>query len=469
MSDFIPLATRYAFLNALPPRLQDLAIEAPYADLEARADAIHELYQALVLGELPQWSAQRWLPDEYAQALLQALRALEIATLCREDEELTLELITYIIDRLKRHIQLVQLPSPPTKKKNPNHTTEQLAYERALKAREAQLQALIQHLNEQWSPKMEAWRQLLNIFGELAQELGLGWDWSLGMLRSQAWRSLEQAHALVARMEPLRALLDALGRLHMDEAQQATLQEIITLVERPVLKDWTPRIPIETRGITRSDDLSRMMASESMLLRHPTLRKLWHTRRQERSLMSYLRQGQQLIDGQDEQLTPQTSPPKKRGPIILCVDTSGSMHGEPELIAKALALEAARSCHRQQRGCLIYMFSGPAQIRRLELDLKKEGLAPLLDFLTTSFQGGTEPQGPLERALKDLEQEQWRHADLLLITDGEFPLNPTFVRTTKETLERSHASLQGVILRNTHSHALSQLCDPVHHLAIPRR
>lgn len=49
------------------------------------------------------------------------------------------------------------------------------------------------------------------------------------------------------------------------------------------------------------------------------------------------------------------------GPIILCLDTSGSMRGARELVAKALALECMRGAHRQQRPCYLYAFSGPGK------------------------------------------------------------------------------------------------------------
>ncbi len=38
-----------------------------------------------------------------------------------------------------------------------------------------------------------------------------------------------------------------------------------------------------------------------------------------------------------------------QGPIIVCLDTSGSMQGPPETVAKALVLETMRGAHRQNR------------------------------------------------------------------------------------------------------------------------
>ncbi len=53
-------------------------------------------------------------------------------------------------------------------------------------------------------------------------------------------------------------------------------------------------------------------------------------------------------------------PAAELGPIILCLDTSGSMRGARETVAKALALECLRGAHRQRRACYLYAFSGPS-------------------------------------------------------------------------------------------------------------
>ena len=54
-------------------------------------------------------------------------------------------------------------------------------------------------------------------------------------------------------------------------------------------------------------------------------------------------------------------PAAELGPIILCLDTSGSMRGAREVVAKALALECLRGAHRQSRPCYLYAFSGPGK------------------------------------------------------------------------------------------------------------
>lgn len=60
-------------------------------------------------------------------------------------------------------------------------------------------------------------------------------------------------------------------------------------------------------------------------------------------------------------------PAGELGPIIVCLDTSGSMYGGREVVAKALVLECMRGARTQSRKCYVYAFSGPGQVRALDL------------------------------------------------------------------------------------------------------
>jgi hypothetical protein len=85
----------------------------------------------------------------------------------------------------------------------------------------------------------------------------------------------------------------------------------------------------------------------------------------------------------------------ERGPIIVCLDTSGSMRGAPETIAKAVVLEALRTAHHaERRGCLLMAFGGPDETRRARAGATRDGLQALLDLMGQGFDGGTDVQTP---------------------------------------------------------------------------
>ena len=64
----------------------------------------------------------------------------------------------------------------------------------------------------------------------------------------------------------------------------------------------------------------------------------------------------------------------------------------------AVVIAALRAAHGNQRGCRLIAFGGPGEL--LEGDLAgRGGLTALLDFMGMGFDGGTDIQTPIERAL----------------------------------------------------------------------
>ena len=130
-------------------------------------------------------------------------------------------------------------------------------------------------------------------------------------------------------------------------------------------------------------------------------------RRAERQLMSYERTG--WSENEPSRVTDRLElrPAAEMGPIIVCLDTSGSMHGARETVAKALTLECMRGAHRQGRKCFVYAFSGPGDVMELELGSDVTSMSKLLSFLTMSFSGGTDVDAPLALSLERLTREGW--------------------------------------------------------------
>lgn len=66
-------------------------------------------------------------------------------------------------------------------------------------------------------------------------------------------------------------------------------------------------------------------------------------------------------------------PAAELGPIIVCLDTSGSMRGPREVVAKALVLECMRGAHAQDRKCYVYAFRcAPHSAQSLALSLSSD-------------------------------------------------------------------------------------------------
>jgi uncharacterized protein with von Willebrand factor type A (vWA) domain len=226
-----------------------------------------------------------------------------------------------------------------------------------------------------------------------------------------------------------------------------------------------PHVPAETRGVERSGEIARMLPVEASMLGHSKLRLLWHARRAERALLTYRVAGVATesvwVERDSTEEVERRRPRPERGPILVVIDTSGSMHGMPEQVAKALVLEALRTAHAEKRRCCLFLFSGPGQVLEHELDLSPEGVGRLLAFLGLSFGGGSDELGVLVRVLERLRSERWKKADVLFVSDGEWPVPAEVVAAASQVREEG-ARLHGVQIGTRGQTGLHAICDPVH-------
>jgi len=141
---------------------------------------------------------------------------------------------------------------------------------------------------------------------------------------------------------------------------------------------------------------------------------------------------------------PKSPKPQEKGPCIVCVDSSGSMAGLPEQLARALALALIKICHEENR--LLYLILFSDRIHTLSLEPGKKDLAQVLDFLSLSFHGGTDLRPVLEHSLERLSQKAWQDADLVIISDFRVPKILIKRLQIIQTLQKKH---------NARLHALS--------------
>jgi uncharacterized protein with von Willebrand factor type A (vWA) domain len=213
-----------------------------------------------------------------------------------------------------------------------------------------------------------------------------------------------------------------------------------------------------------------MLPMEGSLYLHPVFRKLWKAKFIERSLACYQIKGlSQRRKISEEQVMEEQVVRKKleRGPIMVCLDTSGSMHGVPEIVAKAITLEAMRLAHAENRECLLYAFSGRGNVVEHDLDLSPAGIESLCAFLCMSFHGGTDVSGPISAATSKLKEAKWKRADIIMVSDGEFEVPTHTQEILTEAKQKHNLRVHGLLVSNGYqgSYGMSSmrsLCDPVH-------
>jgi uncharacterized protein with von Willebrand factor type A (vWA) domain len=490
--DASSLDRRYAFLDDCPEPFLSTIVTMPLGTLPERVQGLRAWRDALLEGRLPPETT--WPPPEVAAPVRGALLSLGIVRFCKGQAELVDELLHDIlasfIDRhaalrdevVSRLRELERLERVRLTEEEQTRAQKERRQARVIELDPATLERLRQQAEQEvmnrqaaddprilaaWGERVRAWAAIAEVFGDLGEMLGRGWDLCLGVLRHVGWRDLVRLRQLVEQLPQLREIVRSLGRLHASETGE-TVAETVFLPVRRVEEERrevrTPGFPPETRGIERSDEIARMLPVEAANLGHPRLRMLWHARRAERALLTYRVEGvaieRVLVDRETVEAVETQRPRPVRGPIVAVVDTSGSMHGLPEQVAKAFVLEALRIAHEEKRRCRVYLFSGPEQIVEHELDVSPDGIAALLAFLGHTFGGGTDV-GVLERVVTLLHENDWKKADVLFLTDGEWMASDTVLRGV-ERARKAGTRFHGVQIGNVGRTGLHAVCDPVH-------
>ncbi|MFQ1023624.1 VWA domain-containing protein [Avibacterium paragallinarum] len=192
-----------------------------------------------------------------------------------------------------------------------------------------------------------------------------------------------------------------------------TKKEMENTEQRNPVIDY--RAKEEIVGLYLGKELENILPAELALLNNEESAVLFDLKFLENKLMCFQQQG--ITFATQSQSTPKEEAEDERtGPMILCVDTSVSMRGEPENIAKAVALYLGQEAKAQKRAYFIINFS--SQIATYE-QTEKKSINDLIHFLCNSFHGGTDVEPALGCALDLLQQENYEKADILVISDFE--------------------------------------------------
>lgn len=225
----------------------------------------------------------------------------------------------------------------------------------------------------------------------------------------------------------IRALIHKLGRNHI--AKEKTRQTRIPQASRS-----------EVHGTRHGADVQRMLPSELLNLEDESLETLFYARLLEENLLCYELSGTTFVNGEASE-----TQRKRTGPVVACLDTSGSMEGAPILNAKALLLAIANILQQERRSLHVLLFGGSGELREFAMHEHNDA-AGLLRFLQKSFGGGTDFEAPLQRAFEIIAtQEEYLKADVLMISDGDCALSEEFAAQVCAIKARLDCSIYSVL------------------------
>lgn len=196
----------------------------------------------------------------------------------------------------------------------------------------------------------------------------------------------------------------------------------------------------EVHGTHHSDDLMRLLPSELVNLEDETLETLFYARLLEKNLLTY-----ELSGTAWENESVSEAQKRYTGPVVACLDTSGSMSGEPLHKAKALLFATTHILKQENRSLHVILFGDSGQTREYTLH-GTDDLAGWLGFLQGGFGGGTDFETPLQKALDIIsDTSDYQKADILMISDGDCQLSDGFTQKLHREKQRLDCMVYSVL------------------------
>ena len=161
---------------------------------------------------------------------------------------------------------------------------------------------------------------------------------------------------------------------------------------------------IDRSGVTFGIDVERLLPSELAFYKNPVTKLDFLRRYAEHQTMMYAPEGKEILG---------------KGPILLCLDQSGSMHSLDEQ-SKGFALALMMIAKKQRRDFAIVLFSAGSKQKVLFYDKGKVKPSDLVKLAEIFLGGGTSFSPPLQKAVRIIEErKRYSKADIVFVTDGE--------------------------------------------------
>lgn len=290
---------------------------------------------------------------------------------------------------------------------------------------------------EELIPVLEDHLEMLEILSMLFP--GRAWDYSLRALHREYFGNLEKYAALLRKSSAIHEILEQVGRIELEYGSKKL--------------SLSPYSKSEVHSVTLSGDIQTLLPAETVKLKNPLLKRKFYADMLEGKLLTYQLKG--------ENWNSDNAGKKRKGPVVALVDTSASMRGSPELLAKAVVLAVTRRMLTESRDVKVILFSSKWQTVEIELTNKKRMGEEFLEFLKFTFGGGTDFNTALRAGLKAMKNEKaFEGADLLFLTDGYSELSEKpLIREWNEIKAERRARIFSLIIGNYDAGGLQQISD----------
>ena len=205
-------------------------------------------------------------------------------------------------------------------------------------------------------------------------------------------------------------------------------------------------------GVTLGQDIRSMLPFECALCGDDALYDVFLYRYATNSLQSFRHKSEMLKPARNLN----SKPARLKGPMIVCVDRSGSMGSQPELVVNSLMMKLLLLAERQQRNLFLVSFSVAAQ----PIDVKRNRTA-LLDFFRQKSAGDTNAVKMIDEVFSLLAKGEYASADVLWCTDFIIPMCGNAQRRQLAEYRRSGTRFYGLKIGHATDMGWKELFDEI--------
>jgi len=205
---------------------------------------------------------------------------------------------------------------------------------------------------------------------------------------------------------------------------------------------------VELHSITQGSDINHVLPQELLALRRPTLKLDFYRKMMEKQLLQYDLNHQECIG---------------QGPIIVLIDTSGSMRsGTKEIWSKAVALGLAEIAEKERRAFSYALFASKHDDLVTDdfLQIGQRSPDKLIRLASEFIGGGTDFEKPLLWAMVKLEESKFSKADIVMITDGACEVSTEFLKELQKAKDDKKFRIYSILI-GSNSQELSHWSDEV--------
>lgn len=223
----------------------------------------------------------------------------------------------------------------------------------------------------------------------------------------------------------------------LDTPQMKALADIVGRMKRFAIGVQATKlidVPHEAYDVTTGDNIRDALGSEFALMDDEDTEWEFYRRFLEKEMLQYKKHGKEDAG---------------KGPIIICIDKSGSMHGTPFNWAMGVAEALRRICVDQERDYYAMFFGSNNDRERFDFPMGKAPFEKVMEFLSTEANGGTQFDGVLSEALARVSEEFGKgreRSDVVFLTDGQAHLDQAWLDKFNEEKKRVGCRVFGVFV-----------------------